>query len=44
MVLRGLVLLCPIVPLDTVAFFRIDGGDEGMVLRGLVLLCPLSSS
>ena len=28
MVLRGLVLLCPLTPLDTAVFARFDGGGE----------------
>ena len=41
MVLRGLVLLCPLPRSLYCCFSRFDEGVEGMILRGLVLLCPL---
>ena len=42
MVLRGLVLLCPLPPSGYCCTFRFDGGREGMILRCRVLLCPLT--
>ena len=44
MILRGLVLVCPLTPPRYGGIFSFDGGAEGMVLRGLVLLCPLPHS
>ena len=41
MILRGLVLLCPL-PLSWYrSILPFDGKVEGMVLRGLVLFSPL---
>ena len=40
MVLRSLVLLCPL-PFSRYGFIScFDAGGERMVLQGLVLLCP----
>ena len=44
MILRGLVLLCPLNPPRHGGIISFDGGGEGMVLRGLVRLCPLPPS
>ena len=44
MILRGLVLLCLPLSIDTTAFSRLTLKVEGMGLRGLVLLCPLPLS
>ena len=41
MVLRGLILLCPLPPIGIAVFSRFDGGGEGMVLQGWAPWCPL---